>query len=116
MMVARMKLLFVCTINRMRSAIAQELYKEDARFEVASAGTANSARQVLDSELLAWADAILVMEKEHRNFIRKHFPTVYQQKKIVCLYIPDEYDFMQPELQYVLRERIEDVYQRELLG
>jgi predicted protein tyrosine phosphatase len=116
MMVTRLKLLFVCTINRMRSATAQELYKEDARFEVASAGTAISARQVLDSELLAWADAILVMEKEHRSFIRKHFLTVYQQKKIVCLYIPDKYDFMQPEIQYILRERIEDVYQRGLLG
>lgn len=113
---AKLKLLFVCTINRMRSATAQELYKEDTRFEVASAGTATSARQVLDSELLAWADVVLVMEKEHRNFIRKHFPTVYEQKKIVCLYIPDEYGFMQPELQYILRTRIEDVYERGLLG
>ncbi|TGE10303.1 low molecular weight protein tyrosine phosphatase family protein [Hymenobacter fodinae] len=116
MSASTLKLLFVCTINRMRSATAQKLYQEDPRFEVKSAGTAASALQVLSTELLDWADTVIVMEKGHRNFIRKHFPLVYQQKRIVCLYIPDEYDFMQPTLQYLLREKVEDVYRRGLLG
>jgi predicted protein tyrosine phosphatase len=100
----------------MRSATAQKLYQEDTRFEVKSAGTAALAQQVLTAELLDWADAVIVMEKGHRNFVRKNFPSVYQQKRIVCLYIPDEYDFMQPALQYLLREKVEDVYHRGLLG
>ncbi|OON69051.1 low molecular weight protein tyrosine phosphatase family protein [Hymenobacter sp. CRA2] len=113
---ARLKVLFVCTINRMRSATAHELYRHDARFEVQSAGTAATARQVLTPELLAWADAVVVMEKAHRSAIRKQFPQVYAQKHIVCLYIPDEYDYQQPELVAMLQQRFEDVYRRGLLG
>lgn len=70
MMVEKLKLLFVCTINRMRSATAQVIYENDDRFEVKSAGTDRNARVVVDRELLEWADAIIVMEKYHRNKIR----------------------------------------------
>jgi predicted protein tyrosine phosphatase len=112
----KLKLLFVCTINRMRSATAHEIYRDDARFEVQSAGTSELARQVLTPALLAWADAVVVMEKAHRQHIRKHFPAVYAHKRIVCLYLPDEYDYMEPALIAALRERVEDVYRRGLLG
>jgi predicted protein tyrosine phosphatase len=55
------------------------------------------------------------MEKEHRNFMRKHYPAIYNSKKIVCLYIPDEYDFMQPELIDLLKGKVEDVLSRGLI-
>ena len=109
------KILFVCTINRMRSATANEIYKDDLRFEVKSAGTDKSAATVITEEILNWADSIVVMGKEHRNYIRKYYPKVYDNKRIVCLYIPDEYDFMQPELIVVLKEKFEDVYKRGLV-
>ncbi|MDI9312249.1 MAG: phosphotyrosine protein phosphatase [Limnohabitans sp.] len=110
-----LKLLFICTINRMRSATAHTIYQDDTRFEVLSAGTDASAQVVLTQELLDWADSIIVMERHHRNFIRKHYPKVYETKKIVCLYIPDEYDYMQPELIALLKCKIEEVYRRGLL-
>ncbi|GAB3834826.1 low molecular weight protein tyrosine phosphatase family protein [Hymenobacter jeollabukensis] len=110
-----LKLLFVCTVNHMRSATAHEIYRDDPRFEVQSAGTSGLARQVLTPELLAWADAVVVMEKHHRQHIRKHFPEVYRQKRIVCLYLPDDYLYMEPQLVTALRERVEDVYRRGLL-
>ncbi len=109
------KILFICTINRMRSATAQVMYENDDRFEVKSAGTDKLARIVINRELLEWADAIVVMEKHHRNKIRAKFPDIYATKRIVCLYIPDEYDFMEPALMDVLKSKFEDVYQRELL-
>ena len=109
------KILFVCTVNRMRSATAHKIYEEDSRFEVDSAGTDRTAAVSLEEWHLEWADAIVVMEKYHRNAIRTKFPTLYEAKPIVCLYIPDEYDFMQPELIALLREKFEDVYQRGLL-
>ncbi len=112
----KLKLLFVCTINRMRSATAQRIFENDQRFEVKSAGTDKSAANVLTSELMDWADAIVVMEKYHRSFIRSKHPNYYDTKKIVCLYIPDEYDFMQLELIAVLKNKLEDVYKRGLLG
>lgn len=110
-----LKILFVCTVNRMRSLTAEKIYAEDERFEVKSAGTAEEANTAISKELLNWADAIVVMEKAHRNHIRKMFPDVYKSKKIVCLYIADVYDYMQPELIAVLKESVERVYNEGLL-
>jgi len=112
----RKKILFICTVNRMRSATAEKIYEDDVRFEVQSAGTHPSANQVLDEYLMEWADAIVVMEKAHRNFIRAKFPTYYATKKIVCLYIPDEYRYMDEGLIALLKSKFEGVYQRGLLG
>ena len=108
-------ILFVCTVNRMRSATAHEIYKTDPRFNVNSAGTDKSANQVITQELLDWSETVIVMEKYHRNVIRKQFPKVYETKKIVCLYIPDEYDFMQKELITILKNRFEVVIQKGLI-
>lgn len=111
----KLKLLFVCTVNRMRSATADNIFKQDKRFEVRSAGTDKTANTVLSQEILSWADSIIVMERHHRNHIRKHFPDVYQNKKIVCLYIPDDYDYMQPELIEMLQAKVEDIIRRKLI-
>jgi predicted protein tyrosine phosphatase len=109
------KLLFICTVNRMRSVTAHKIYEDDDRFEVKSAGTDKTANTVLTTEILNWADSIVVMEKHHRNHIRKHFPTIYNNKRIVCLYIPDDYDYMQAELIEILKNKVEDVYRRKLI-
>jgi predicted protein tyrosine phosphatase len=55
------------------------------------------------------------MEKSHRNFIRQKYPE-YDKKNIVCLYVPDDFDFMQPELIDILKDKVADVYKRGLLG
>lgn len=111
----RIHFLFVCTVNRMRSATAYEIYKDDPRSEVDSAGTDRTANVVLEDWHMEWADAIVVMEKYHRNRIRERFPALHEKKPIACLYIEDIYEFMQPELIAILREKFEDVYRRGLL-
>ena len=111
----KLKILFVCTVNRMRSATAHQIFENDIRMEVKSAGTDKTANTVLSIELLNWADSIIVMEKHHRNFIRKNFPTIYNSKKIVCLYIPDDYDFMQTELIEILKYKMDGVFKRGLV-
>ena len=111
----KLKLLFVCTVNRMRSATAHKIYEGDDRFEVKSAGTDKTATTVLTKEILDWADSIVVMEKHHRNHIRKHFPEIYKIKRIVCLYITDDYEYMQTELVEILKDKLEDVYSRKLI-
>ena len=73
----KQKILFVCTVNRMRSATAHKIFESDPRFEIKSAGTDEAAAVRLSNELLDWADAIVVMEKHHRNKIRKDFSDVY---------------------------------------
>ena len=111
----KLKILFVFTVNRMRSATAHKIYESDDRFEVKSAGTDKSADTVLAKEDLDWADIVVVMEKHHRNFIRQKYPEIYGSKKIVCLYIPDDYDYMQTELVEILKDKVENVYMRKLI-
>ena len=115
-MMGKIKILFVCTVNRMRSATAHKIFESDPRFEVDSAGTDKSANTVLEPEHLEWADAVIVMEKSHRNFIRHKYPEYYNKKKIVCLYVPDIFDYMQQELIDILKDKVSIVYKRGLLG
>jgi len=100
----------------MRSATAHKIFESDPRFEVDSAGTSKSASTVLELEHLEWADVVIVMEKSHRNFIRHKYPDHFRTKKIVCLFIPDIFDFMQPELIDILKNKVANVYKRGLLG
>jgi predicted protein tyrosine phosphatase len=112
---ANLKILFVCSVNRMRSATAQKIYEHDDRFQVMSAGTDKSARTVLTEEMLNWSDRVVVMENSHLQFIKMNFPEVSKNKRILCLHISDIYDYMQAELIEVIKTRVEDIYKRKLL-
>ena len=107
------KLLFICTANQMRSRTAEEMYKNDPRFEVASAGTAWFAERRIDEQNLSWADIIVVMEQHHQKAIRKEFPRIAKEKKILVLDIPDIYQFMDRTLMRDLKAKFEEVYARE---
>lgn len=103
---ARMKVLFLCDQNRLRSRTAQSIYENDPRLEVRSAGVRSDADVRVTRELLEWADLIFVMERSQRNVVHKRFRDLYDRKRIVCLYIADEYDFLDPELVELLAERV----------
>ena len=70
----RIKLLFVCTYNKMRSKTGEALYYNDPRFEVKSAGIDDDAEVRLSWDLLDWADCTVVMEDIHINWIRINCP------------------------------------------
>jgi predicted protein tyrosine phosphatase len=74
--------------------------------EVSSAGTNHDAENPLTSELVEWADIIFVMEKQHRNKLQKNFKPELRSKHIVCLDIPDEYEFMSPDLIRLLNTKM----------
>jgi predicted protein tyrosine phosphatase len=94
----RFKVLFVCSRNRRRSLTAEHLFGGLPDVEVRSAGTQPTARIVVTEGLLGWADLILVMEKSHLRRLEKRYSEVLARKKIVALHIPDEFEYMQPEL------------------
>ena len=98
--------LFVCDQNRYRSPTAEALYSRNSELNVRSAGVGTTAETPVSEELLEWADICFVMERVHRNKIRKRYPRLYESKRIVCLYIPDEYDRMDPALLYILEEAL----------
>jgi len=75
--------------------------------EVASAGTNNDAENSISGELVEWADLIVVMEKQHRAKLRKQFKRYLHGKLIICLDIPDDYEFMDPMLVSLLQKRLE---------
>ena len=104
---SRLNVLFVCDGNRFRSPTAHALYEDDPRLSVKSAGLLPEAPVRVTRGLLEWADVIFVMEKRQRNKIRSRYEEIYLHKRIVCLFIRDEYDFMDPTLVGLLRDRVE---------
>ena len=100
------KLLFVCSRNRRRSLTAERMFAGVPGYQVRSAGTQPEARIVLTEGHLGWADVIFVMEKSHLNRIRQKFPHALAGKRVITLHIPDDYEFMQPELLDELRGRL----------
>jgi protein-tyrosine phosphatase len=93
-----MNLLFVCSRNQWRSPTAEEIFKNSQEHQVKSAGTEPSARIKLTEKLINWADIIFVMEKKHKDRIEQRFATVVDEKELIVLDIPDDYQFMDEEL------------------
>lgn len=101
-----MKLLFVCSRNRLRSPTAEAVFAAYEGLEVDSAGLDRDAENPLSSDAIEWADIIFVMEKSHRNKLSKHFQPWLKQKRVVCLGIPDEYEYMEPALVELLKKKV----------
>jgi predicted protein tyrosine phosphatase len=102
----RKKVLFVCAQNRIRSYTAEKMFASSQIYDVKSRGTAKDARVKLTESDLRWADAVFVMEKNHKNRISKDFRSAITGKKIVCLFIEDIYDPMEARLIAVLRQKL----------
>ena len=98
--------LFVCSQNRLRSPTAEQMFSHREDVEVDSAGTNHDAENPLTAELVAWADVIFVMEKAHRGKLQRSFRAALAGKRVICLDIPDDYVFMQPELVRLLEARV----------
>lgn len=101
-----LKVLFICSQNRLRSPTAEQIFRGDPRLDVRSAGVDRDAKVVVSSEVLEWAEIVFVMENRHRNVLRRRFKKSCDGKRMICIRIPDEYDFMDPELVRLLRERV----------
>jgi predicted protein tyrosine phosphatase len=100
------KLLFVCSQNKIRSLTAEKLFAGFPLYQVRSVGTQPGARIVVTEGHLGWADLIFCMEKSHLNRLQRKFPEAMHGKQVICLHIPDEFDFMQPELVDELRAKL----------
>ena len=105
------RVLFVCTQNRLRSPTAEQVFSGRPGFEVASAGLDPSANVPVSPELLQWADVIFVMERAHRNKLSKRFRAHVKDKRIVCLEIPDQFEYMDPALVRLLEAKVGRFFQ-----
>ena len=101
-----MRVLFLCGQNRFRSPTAERVFEGRGGLEVESAGVNNDAQVPVTPELIAWADVIFVMEKKHLNKLSKRFRPHLRSKRVICLNIPDDFEFMQAELVALLEQRV----------
>ncbi|MBF2015879.1 MAG: phosphotyrosine protein phosphatase [Rivularia sp. T60_A2020_040] len=100
------KLLFLCSKNKLRSPTAEAVFSEYEGLEVESAGLNQDAEIPLSAEMIEWADIIFVMEKSHRNKLSKNFQSFLKGKRVVCLDILDEYDYMDLDLIKLLKDKV----------
>ena len=97
------RVLFICSQNRLRSPTAEQVFASWEGIDVASAGLNTGAESQVTPD---WAELIFVMEKAHRTKLGKKFRAHLSGKRIVCLDIPDEYDFMDPKLVALLEAKV----------
>lgn len=99
-------ILFICSQNRLRSPTAEQVFADYPGVEASSAGTNHDAENPVTAELIAWADLIVVMERQHRSKLQRRFRTALRGQRIVCLDIPDNFAFMEPDLITLLKARM----------
>ena len=98
-----MKLLFVCSQNKIRSLTAEHMLQGVPGYSVKSAGTEPRSRIRVNEGHIGWADLIFVMEKKHRRILEENFPEALEGKLIICLQIQDVYEYMEPALVHELK-------------
>jgi predicted protein tyrosine phosphatase len=100
------RLLFVCSRNRLRSPTAEAVFAEYEGLEVESAGIDHDAETPLGREVIEWADTIFVMEKSHRSKLSQKFQPWLKNKRVICLDIPDRFEYMEPALVELLQKKV----------
>ncbi|NMO98267.1 protein tyrosine phosphatase [Paenibacillus lemnae] len=103
-----MKLLFICSRNKWRSLTAEKIFDGYNNYEVRSAGTEEGARIKVTEGHIGWSDLIFVMEKKHTRRLTDKFPISLKTKRLICLDISDDYQFMDEELIEILKSRVSE--------
>ena len=102
-----LRVLFVCRVNRHRSATAERLFCKRQDLDVRSAGTSEDAMVRVNERMLDWANLIFVMDEDQQKNLKKMFPEHPALERTVCLDIPDIFGFNDPELVRLLQERVQ---------
>lgn len=100
------RVLFLCQFNRCRSATAERLFCKRPDLDVRSAGTSEDALVQVNQRMLDWADVIFTMDPQQHRALARMFPEHPSLKRLVCLDIPDDFGFLDPELVKLLKERV----------
>lgn len=100
------KVLFICSANKLRRPTAEHIFADFPNVETDSAGLNLSADLVLSSGQVSWADIIFVMERAHRNKLSRKYKKHLNGQRVICLNIPDDFNYMDPVLVHILKERV----------
>lgn len=101
-----LRVLFLCSQNRLRSPTAEQLFADWPGIETSSAGLNQGAENPLTPELLAWSQLVFVMERAHRSKLSTRFKRHLNGQRVICLDIPDNYAYMDPALVSLLLAKV----------
>jgi predicted protein tyrosine phosphatase len=102
---APLRVLFICRQNRRRSATAERIFAKHPLLDVRSAGTNPDALVHVNERMLTWADAIFTMDPGQKRALDRQFAGHPALERLICLEIPDNFIFLDPELVRLLEER-----------
>ncbi|MEO9617257.1 MAG: phosphotyrosine protein phosphatase [Parasphingorhabdus sp.] len=99
------RLLFICSRNKLRSPTAEAVLNGIDGVEAISAGTNNDSETPLSGDLIEWADAIYVMERQHQKKVTQKFRAQLKDKDLHILGIADDYRYMDPVLVTLIKRK-----------
>jgi len=105
-------LLFICTGNVSRSPTAEVVMRRisNGAHDTRSAGISPFCPRPVSAEDVRWADAVGVMEDDHRAFILERWPEA--APKVWVLGIEDRYHPRDPQLVRLLEEKLGELLAR----
>ena len=100
------RVLTVCSAGILRSATAAHiLCQKPFNFNTRNVGTAPYALIPLTDDLIMWADEVVCMENEHKVRVLNQMMEMDLYKPIVVLDIEDNYEYRNPTLVKLIKER-----------
>jgi predicted protein tyrosine phosphatase len=104
------RVLFLCSKNRLRSPTAEHIFADTPGLETDSAGLNRDADVRLSDEQIEWADLLVAMEQTHRTKLTRNYSSTLRGKRIIVLGIPDNYDFMDEDLISLLKKKCASLF------
>lgn len=99
------KALFICRQGKHRSRTAAEIFATWTNCETKWAGSDKDALFPLLVEDIGWATIIFTMEKSQEKKMKKSFPGALAGKRVICLNIPDEFQYGDEHLKRILETK-----------
>jgi len=103
------RVLTVCSAGILRSATAAHvLCQRPFNFNTRNVGTAPYALIPLTDDLIMWADEVVCMESEHKIHVMNKMMDMDLYKPIVVLDIEDIYEYRDPKLVKLIKQRYKE--------
>jgi predicted protein tyrosine phosphatase len=103
----KLRVLFVCTQNKVRSLTAEHLYRVRPDLDVRSCGTAAFAKNQLTEEVMKWADMVFIFDELQAEVIANRFGKDALGKEVISLGLEDIYQYKSENLVLKLIAKIE---------
>ncbi|MFT6390153.1 MAG: putative protein tyrosine phosphatase [Cellvibrionaceae bacterium] len=104
-----MKVLFLCSKNKLRSPTAETILSNVEDWRVYSTGIRNDADVHVSLEDTEWAGHIFVIEKSYKKKHSNKFGPALNKQAVISLDIPDNYEQIDKELIKRLKEKVPSI-------